>query len=78
MEDNNRGVLQGLVLGPLMYTLYINKFPEVAIEDNCVEEIHNKADNLFNPNCKKCGQIPSYSDDATFVVSTKKQNPKSN
>ena len=26
--------------------------------------------NLFSPNCEKCGQIPTYADDSTVVIST--------
>ena len=54
-----------------MYTLYINELPEVVHDNSCTDNVHQQTDNLFGSNCKKCGEMPIFADDATYHVQTK-------
>ena len=64
-----RGVPQGSVLGPVLYTLFTNELPDAIKDDNC-QHLHIEDDFLYPPNCSRCGSIPCYADDATIVVTS--------
>ena len=37
---------------------------------NCTNDVHKDNQKLFKNNCKKCGTVPSYADDSTYMVAT--------
>ena len=51
--------------------LYINELSETVVEDDCQDAVHKDDTTLFTKNCRSCGQIPSYADDATLTVAAK-------
>ena len=69
----NSGVLQGSVLGPIFYVLYVNELPTIMNDDDCEDSVHRVTENnnLFSDNCAKCGQLPTYADDSTVVITTR-------
>ena len=69
----NTGVPQGSVLGPIFYVLYVNELPTIMNDEDCSDAVHKVCDNnfnLFNNNCTVCGQMPTYADDSTVVITT--------
>ena len=55
-------------MGPVLYAIYMNEFPETAKEDDCQDISHLEKDDLFSENCPECGKMLCYSDDSTVVV----------
>ena len=75
MKEVKHGVPQGSVLGPTMYTIYTNEMSETINDhDTCLNEVHNRNEFLFKDECKKCGSLPSYADDSTYVCSSRNRD----
>ena len=67
MRQISHGVPQGLVLRPIMLTIFMNKMLEATKDDQCSN--HDTEDNiLFGNDCTDYRQTPAYADDATHVV----------
>ena len=68
-----RGVPQGSVLGPLLYTVFMNEMSETIINVNCGDEAYENNDTLFGTDCKICGIVVQYADDATVHIANRQR-----
>ena len=63
----------------LIVDLYIDDMTESVKDfENCKNPEHNENTEFFGENCKDCGVVPSYADDASFVCSNKVRNLNKN
>ena len=71
MTSITRGIPQGSVIGPLLYSVFVNELSEVSVNPSCRQSIHNETKLLFGNQCSECGIVSSYADDTTYTVASK-------
>ena len=74
MCQQHMGVPQGSVIGPLLYTIYVNELTDVVRDTKCREAAHRDKSKLFGNPCNNCGIINMYADDTTYNVSSRSRS----
>ena len=60
-------------MGPILYAIYTNEFPETTKEDDCEDSSHDYNEEIFGKNCEECGIMTCYADDSTVVITSSRR-----
>ena len=78
MKPLLRGFSQGLVIGHLLYAVYMNDMSEVTKRPNCPDIVHSDRRTLLSKNCRQCGTLTQYADDSMYVTGSRNRQDNQN